>query len=99
MLETELPVINPTAEDAHWRTSFKREPYYKPDLGFDDYGPAYRVGYTAPVRRPPSVRWALIGLKANSGSTGTGMACPNGSTSLSVQPPAPVTAGCGSTSS
>ena len=42
MLETELPVINPTAEDAHWRTSFKREPYYKPDLGFDDYGPAYR---------------------------------------------------------
>lgn len=51
MLETDLPVINPTAEDAHWRTSFKREPYYKPELGFDDYGPAYRVGYTAPVRR------------------------------------------------
>jgi len=45
------PAINPTAEDAHWRSTYRREPYYRPDLGFDDYGPAYRVGYTGPVRR------------------------------------------------
>lgn len=45
------PAINPTAEDAYWRNTFRREPYYKAELGFDDYGPAYRVGYTAPVRR------------------------------------------------
>ncbi len=51
MSEPDPPLINPTAEDAHWRNRFKQEPYYKPDLGFDDYGPAYRVGYTAPVRR------------------------------------------------
>ncbi len=54
MQHADPPIINPTAEDAHWRSSFRHEPYYKPDLGFDDYGPAYRVGYTAPVRRQGS---------------------------------------------
>ncbi|RYY82186.1 MAG: hypothetical protein EOO24_40850 [Comamonadaceae bacterium] len=44
-------LINPTAEDAHWQQSFRAEPYYRPGLGYDDYGPAYRVGYTAPLRR------------------------------------------------
>ncbi|MBA2964979.1 MULTISPECIES: hypothetical protein [Ramlibacter] len=44
-------LINPTAEDAHWQLSFRTEPYYRAGLGYDDYGPAYRVGYTAPLRR------------------------------------------------
>jgi hypothetical protein len=44
-------LINPTAEDAHWQQSFRDEPYYRSGLGYDDYGPAYRVGYTAPLRR------------------------------------------------
>jgi hypothetical protein len=44
-------LINPTAEDAHWQQSFRAEPYYRSGLGYDDYGPAYRVGYTAPLRR------------------------------------------------
>jgi hypothetical protein len=44
-------LINPTAEDAHWQQSFRAEPYYRAGLGYDDYGPAYRVGYTAPLRR------------------------------------------------
>jgi hypothetical protein len=47
-------VINPTAEDAYWREAFKEEPYYKPDLSYDDYSPAYRVGYTGPLRREGS---------------------------------------------
>ncbi|MDB5875511.1 MAG: hypothetical protein JWQ07_4953 [Ramlibacter sp.] len=46
--------INPTAEDAYWRHAFKQEPYYQPDLAYDDYSPAYRVGYTGPLRRDGS---------------------------------------------
>jgi hypothetical protein len=45
------PLINPTAEDAYWREAFTREPYYRAHLSYEDYGPAYRVGYTAPLRR------------------------------------------------
>lgn len=43
--------INPTAEDAYWQREFTRQPYYRPDLSYDDYSPAYRVGYTGPLRR------------------------------------------------
>lgn len=45
------PAINPTAEEAYWREAYRTEPYYRADCTYDDYGPAYRVGYTAPVRR------------------------------------------------
>jgi len=44
-------IINPTAEEAFWRDAFKREPYYRASMGYDDYSPAYRVGYTGPLRR------------------------------------------------
>jgi hypothetical protein len=52
--EDQAPVINPTAEEAHWRNAFRDEPYYRPELGYDDYSPAYRVGYTGPIRRAGS---------------------------------------------
>lgn len=45
------PCINPTAEEAYWRDAFRREPYYRTGFTYEDYGPAYRVGYTGPVRR------------------------------------------------
>lgn len=45
------PAINPTAEEAYWREAFRREPYYRSEFSYEDYGPAYRVGYTGPVRR------------------------------------------------
>jgi hypothetical protein len=45
------PAINPTAEEAYWRESFRSEPYYRAEFSYEDYGPAYRVGYTGPVRR------------------------------------------------
>ena len=48
------PVINPTREDAYWQREFTRQPYYRADLSYDDYSPAYRVGYTGPLRREGS---------------------------------------------
>lgn len=53
-MTTELaapPAINPTAEEAYWRQAYRSEPYYRSEFTYDDYGPAYRVGYTGPVRR------------------------------------------------
>jgi hypothetical protein len=44
-------IFNPTAEDAYWREAYRHEPYYRAEFGYEDYGPAYRVGYTGPVRR------------------------------------------------
>jgi hypothetical protein len=39
--------INPTAEDAYWRDQYTREPYYAAGSSYDDYSPAYRLGYEA----------------------------------------------------
>jgi uncharacterized protein (TIGR02284 family) len=38
--------VNPTAEEAHWRENYNREPYYEQGRSFDDYAPAYRLGLT-----------------------------------------------------
>jgi hypothetical protein len=32
-------------EDAYWRRAFRRERYYTPQLDYEDYAPAYCVGY------------------------------------------------------
>ena len=32
-------------EDAHWERAHSRERYYKPGLDYEDYAPAYCVGY------------------------------------------------------
>ncbi|MBW8368087.1 MAG: hypothetical protein K0M70_09545 [Arenimonas sp.] len=37
--------VNPTAEDAYWRDQYVREPYYATDRSYEDYSPAYRIGY------------------------------------------------------
>jgi uncharacterized protein (TIGR02284 family) len=42
--------VNPTAEEAHWRENYSREPYYEQGRTFDDYGPAYRLGLTGRTR-------------------------------------------------
>lgn len=36
---------DPTLEDAHWSKAHRDEPYYSTDHSYDDYAPAYRVGY------------------------------------------------------
>jgi hypothetical protein len=38
--------VNPTVEDAYWEENFRNEPYYERDYDFNDYGPAYRYGYS-----------------------------------------------------
>lgn len=42
--------INPTAEEAHWRDNYTREPYYEQGRSFDDYGPAYMHGVHGRIR-------------------------------------------------
>jgi uncharacterized protein (TIGR02284 family) len=42
--------VNPTAEEAHWRENYTREPYYEQGRTFDDYAPAYRLGLTGRTR-------------------------------------------------
>ena len=48
MQHADPPVINPTAEDAHWRSSYNTASYYKPGYDYDtDYRNAYSYGYAA----------------------------------------------------
>jgi uncharacterized protein (TIGR02284 family) len=42
--------VDPTAEEAHWRENYSREPYYEQGRSFDDYAPAYRLGLTGRTR-------------------------------------------------
>ncbi len=37
--------VDPTAEDAYWAASFSGEGYVDPAGTYNDYAPAYRVGY------------------------------------------------------
>ena len=37
--------FNPTAEDGYWREAYTREPYYMAGRSYDDYAPAYALGY------------------------------------------------------
>jgi hypothetical protein len=43
-------VVNPQAEDAYWRDAYVTAPYYAADRTYDDYAPAYRLGYTSRAR-------------------------------------------------
>lgn len=36
--------INPEVEEAHWKSRFRDEPYYKSEYEYEDYGPAFRLG-------------------------------------------------------
>jgi hypothetical protein len=44
-------VVNPTHEDAFWREAWAEEPYARTDFIYDDYEPAYRIGYLGAARR------------------------------------------------
>ena len=37
--------VNPTAEAEYWSSTYKNEPYINQAYGYDDYGPAYKLGY------------------------------------------------------
>jgi hypothetical protein len=40
-------LVNPEAESAYWRNSYQSAPYYSPEYSYDDYGPAYALGYNS----------------------------------------------------
>lgn len=44
--------VNPTAEDAYWRETYQREPYYVAGRSYDEYRPAYEMGWSAATRYP-----------------------------------------------
>lgn len=37
--------VNHDREDAYWRETHMSEPYYNPERSYDDYAPAYRMGW------------------------------------------------------
>ena len=37
--------VDPTAEDAYWRSTYENEPYRASGYDYNDYGPAYKLGY------------------------------------------------------
>lgn len=37
--------INPTLEESYWRSTYTSRPYYRNEFGFDDYLPAFRIGW------------------------------------------------------
>jgi hypothetical protein len=44
-------VVNPSLEDAHWRAAWSEEPYARTDFLYEDYEPAYRLGYLGAAKR------------------------------------------------
>jgi len=43
--------VNPTVEDAYWRNAYNREAYYEPGRSYDDYRPAYAMGWSGRASR------------------------------------------------
>lgn len=37
--------VRPEREDAYWQSVYWAQPYFRPELGYEDYAPAYCVGY------------------------------------------------------
>lgn len=44
--------IDPTVEDAYWRENYRDRPYVEGDSRYDDYAPAFGMGWTAYERYP-----------------------------------------------
>jgi len=42
--------IDPTEEDRYWQEKHASQEYADPDFAYDDYRPAYSLGYTGPGR-------------------------------------------------
>jgi hypothetical protein len=57
--------VDPREEDAYWERSYRRECYYKPGLGYEDYAPAYCVGYIGYAQYGGSFEDAETWLCAN----------------------------------
>ena len=42
--------VNPTVENEYWKKTYATEPYYNSKYQYDDYAPAYRLGYESRPR-------------------------------------------------
>ena len=40
-------MVNPTVEDAYWRDSYSKQPYYETGRTYDEYRPAYALGWSS----------------------------------------------------
>ena len=49
---TAAEMVNPTAEDAYWRESYLNEPYYEGGRQYEEYRPAYAMGWTSAATYP-----------------------------------------------
>ena len=38
-------IVHPEREEAYWKSVYWTRPFYRADLGYDDYAPAFCVGY------------------------------------------------------
>lgn len=38
-------LVDPREQDIYWEAAHAREQYFRADLGYEDYAPAYCVGY------------------------------------------------------
>jgi hypothetical protein len=43
-------LLDPAGEEAYWRENFQTQPYYERGLQYDDYHPAYRIGWEGRAR-------------------------------------------------
>lgn len=43
--------VNPTMEEAYWRENYAKESYVDAGRSYDDYGPAYELGWTGRAQR------------------------------------------------
>ncbi len=43
-------LLNPSEERIYWQDHYRNEPYFDPSFDYDDYEPAYMLGYTARQR-------------------------------------------------
>ncbi len=46
--------VNPTAEDQYWRENYNAQPYYDAGRSYDDYRPAYELGWSSRASRDDS---------------------------------------------
>ena len=37
--------FDPTVEERYWRENYERQPYHQKGMAYDDYAPAYRLGW------------------------------------------------------
>jgi hypothetical protein len=57
--------VDAAREDAYWQGAYRRERYYSTQLEYEDYAPAYCVGYTGFAQYGGSFEDAEKSLVAN----------------------------------